>query len=448
MYRTHSTLTFLCLLLASWVVGCQPTDQQQTSGPSTTTTPGLPTASPDNGGIELPDQFGATVVADGVAERMRHLAVNERGDLYVKLGKLKDGKGILALQDTDGDGIMDRTEGFADYTGTGIGLHGNYLYASSDLAVYRYPLQEGKLLPEVSARETVVSGFPEQGSHAAKSFTFDREGHIYVNVGAPSNACQVDNRQPGSPGQDPCPLLDTHGGIWRYEADQTGQIHQAAPRYATGLRNCVALQWDAQFQTLFAVQHGRDQLGQLWPDLYTLEESAVLPAEEFVQIDAGDDFGWPFCYYDWREPAKKVLAPEYGGDGEQIGRCADKKDPLVGFPGHMAPNDLLFYQGDQFPEKYRHGAFIAFHGSWNRAPEPQGGYFVAFVPMQDGKPAGEWEVFAQGFPQAEVVESPGDAKYRPMGLAEGPDGSLYIVDSQVGRIWRVSYYGPSVAMEK
>jgi glucose/arabinose dehydrogenase len=401
-------------------------------------------ASTDNGGIQLPEGFGAAVVADEVAPRLRHLVVHPSGDLYLKLGKLQDGHGILALRDTNDDGRMDLTQGFADYTGTGIGLHDGYLYASSDVAVHRYPLVTGSLLPDTAAMETVVSGFPEQRSHAAKSFTFDESGHLFVNVGAPSNACQEKDRQPGAPGQDPCPLLETHGGIWRYQADQLGQTHQASQRYATGLRNCVALKWSPTTQSLYAVQHGRDQLGQLWPDLYTEEVSAILPAEELVQIDFGDDFGWPYCYFDWRKPAK-VLAPEYGGDGEEVGRCADKKDPIMGFPGHMAPNDLLFYQGEQFPAKYRQGAFIAFHGSWNRAPEPQGGYFVAFVPMEDGKPSGEWEIFAEGFPQKEIVNSPENATYRPMGLAEGPDGSLYIVDSKVGRIWRVGYYGTPLA---
>lgn len=441
--------TLLILGILGLLTACQPNPQADQADPAPASSPPtLPAASEDNGGLSLPDGFGAAVVADDVAPRLRHLVVNANGDLYVKLGKRHEGHGILALRDTNGDGRMDLTQGFADYTGTGLRLRQGYLYASSDVAVYRYPMQPGELLPDVAARETVVEGFPEQGSHASKTFTFDDQGNLFVNVGAPSNACQVKNRAPGSPGQDPCPLLDLHGGIWQYQADQIGQTHQPDHRYATGLRNCVALQWSAHHQSLFAVQHGRDQLHQLWPDLYSEEESAILPAEEFVQIDQGDDFGWPFCYYDWRDEGRKVLAPEYGGDGETAGRCADKKNPLVGFPGHMAPNDLLFYQGDQFPDTYRQGAFIAFHGSWNRAPEPQGGYFVAFVPMQNGQVSGEWEIFAKGFPQTDVVESPSDATYRPMGLAEGPDGSLYIVDSQVGRIWRVSYYGEPVAMTR
>jgi glucose/arabinose dehydrogenase len=186
------------------------------------------------------------------------------------------------------------------------------------------------------------------------------------------------------------------------------------------------------------VIHGRDQLSSLWGEHFTDEDSAEKPAEEFVLIAEGDDFGWPYCYYD---PATgtKVLAPEYGGDGVTVGRCAQAKDPLIDFPAHWAPNDLEFYTGSQFPQEYQGGAFVAFHGSWNRAPMPQAGYNVAFAPFRGGVPTGEWSVFADGFAGGDL--SPRGADARPVGLAVGPDGSLYISDSQRGKIWRVLYTG-------
>jgi len=113
----------------------------------------------------------------------------------------------------------------------------------------------------------------------------------------------------------------------------------------------------------------------------------------------------------------------------------------MAFPGHIAPNDLLFYHAEQFPEKYREGAFIAFHGSWNRAPEPQKGYNVVFVPFDGALPSGDWEVFADGFSQQGTVENPADVVYRLCGLAVGPDGSLYVNDPRQGRIWRIYYTG-------
>jgi glucose/arabinose dehydrogenase len=174
--------------------------------------------------------------------------------------------------------------------------------------------------------------------------------------------------------------------------------------------------------------------------MYSTEDNAKLPAEEFLLIEDGSNFGWPYCYYNQMKE-KKLLAPEYGGDRQKVGRCAEMDDPIMGFPGHYAPNDVLFYTTDQFPEKYRNGAFIAFHGSWNRAPEEQEGYNVVFVPFDGEKPSGDWEVFANGFAGVEEIQSPGDAEYRPTGLAVGPEGSLYVSESTSGKIWKIMYTG-------
>ncbi len=399
-----------------------------------------PTYSND-GGLELPENFISTIVADSTHRGARHIVVNDNGDIYVKM-RSDDGKAIVGLRDTDDDGKADEQVEFGKYGGTGIDIYRGYLYASSTDEIFRYALVPEQLMPD-TAGESIVSGFPEQTSHEAKSFTFDGSGNIYVNVGAPSNACMEQSRTPGSKGQDPCPQREWQGSIWRFNATTSGQTQQEdGHQYCMGIRNCVALDWDTETNSLFAVQHGRDQLNTLWPDLFTAEQNAELPAEEFLQINDGDDFGWPFCYYDQIQDVK-VLSPEYGGDGSEVGRCEDKKDPILAFPGHLAPNDLLFYQGDMFPERYQQGAFIAFHGSWNRAPEPQEGYYVVFVPFENGSPSGEWEVFADGFTNLEVIESPGDAVHRPMGLAEGPDGSLYITDSVKGKIWRITYSEPA-----
>jgi glucose/arabinose dehydrogenase len=158
-----------------------------------------------------------------------------------------------------------------------------------------------------------------------------------------------------------------------------------------------------------------------------------------VQLVSGADYGWPECYYH-QQQNKLVLAPEYGGDGgKTVGVCAQRQAPVAAFPGHWAPNDLAIYHGTRFPAAYRGGAFIAFHGSWNRAPDPQGGYNVVFQPLVDGKASGPLVVFADGF--AGAYKDPGWAAFRPTGLAEGPDGALYVSDDVHGRIWRVTY-GP------
>src|SRR5690606_31556417 len=177
-----------------------------------------------------------------------------------------------------------------------------------------------------------------------------------------------------------------------------------------------------------------------WSQYYSRWQSAVLPSEEFFRVTDGFDGGWPYYYFDHMQ-GKKLLNPEYGGDGVKEGNGASLTRPLIGFPGHWAPNDLLFYTGDQFPERYRHGAFIAFHGSTIRMPYSQAGYFVAFVPFADGAPSGPWEAFADDLAGVDPIVNTRDAAARPMGLAQGPDGSLYVSDSVKGKIWRVMFKG-------
>ncbi len=399
----------------------------------------------DNGGIQLPKGFQAVVVADNIG-RARQIAVRENGDIYVSLNRPHGRDYVAALRDTDGDGRADVIKYFGELDDRckGLRLYGDHLFVSSSTQVVRFKLDEEELLP-VGLYEVVVSGFVTQRSHRDKVFAFDDHGNLFVEVGAPSNACQEDARSPGSPGIDPCPHLERSAGIWRYKADRIGQTQLAdGYHYATGIRNSIAITWNAQHQELYVVQHGRDQLFQLWPELYNKRQGAELPSEEFMLVRDGSNFGWPYAYYDHFEGARMV-GPEYGGDGRT--RVAEGKfdDPILAFPGHWAPNDILFYTGRQFPEKYRRGAFIAFHGSWNRAPLPQQGYNVVFVPFKGDLPVGGYEIFADGFKGVEVLESPGDARWRPTAFYQGTDGSLYISDSVKGRIWRIVYTGRDAA---
>ncbi len=390
--------------------------------------------------IQLLDGFKATVVVDSLG-RGRHLTVNQNGDIYIQLRRLKESHGTVALRDTNNDARADIIEYFGDFPGTGIQIHDGFLYCSSDQAVYRYPLKDGELIPDLNQRELIAGGMIDQDQHATKSFAVAPDGNLFVNIGAPSNACMEERRTKGSPGQDPCPQLERQAGIWKFRADQADQDqHKVACRFASGIRNAVAVEWNPFTNSLFALQHGRDQLAHFFPDMYNDSTSAELPAEEFLSVNEGDDFGWPYCFFDHFQD-KKVLAPEYGGDGKTIGRCENAKRPLVAFPGHIGPNDLVFYDKDQFPAKYKEGAFIAFHGSWNRAPLRQKGYFVVFVPMKDGQPTGDWEIFADGFSGLDTDEGEREIIYRPTGLAIGPDGSLYISDSMHGKIWKISYEG-------
>jgi Glucose/sorbosone dehydrogenases len=391
----------------------------------------------DSTAISLPKGFRSVVVATNLG-KARHITVAANGDVFVKLERLKDGKGIYRLHDTNGDGKADDISGFGNYVGTGIAIKNGYLYASSNSEVYRYRIDEQQGKVDEKSEQKIVTGLVDKGQHNSKSLTLDNNGNIYVNIGAPSNLCQEKDRQKGSPGQDPCPILETAGGIWQFKADKQNQSYPEGIRYATGLRNAVGLDWNTEVNDLYVVQHGRDMLYQFYPELFDVKAGADNPAEELFRVKKGADCGWPYCYYD-NDKKQKLLNPEYGGDRNKEDRCAEKTKSLVQFPGHLAPNAILFYTGSQFPERYKNGAFIAFHGSWNRAPEPQAGYFVVFVPFKNGMPNGKWEVFADGFAKANGFTSTAAAKYRPCGLAQGPDGSLYISDDNNGTIWKVSY---------
>lgn len=390
----------------------------------------------DEAAIKLPDGFTISEVATGLKEP-RHIAVNANGSMFVKLGGLMDGKGNLLLQDENKDGKYDKQTGFGDYTGTGMVIKDGFLYASSDTEVFRYKLDDKGNIANNVRPEKIITGLLDRRQHSSKSIVLDDAGNIYVNIGAYSNSCQEKDRSRGSKGMQPCPILDSAGGIWQFKADKANQTYKDGTRYATGLRNVVGLDWNANINSLFVMQHGRDGLHDLFPDMYDTKQSAELPAECMYQIAKGDNAGWPYIYYD-QQQHKKILAPEYGGDGKKEGD-ASIIDPVVAFPGHMAPNGLLFYTGNMFPEKYKNGAFIAFHGSWNRAPEPQKGYFVAFVPFKDGKPSGDWEIFADNFAGGPEFVSPGKAKHRPTGLAQGPDGALYVSDDKGGVIYKITY---------
>ncbi len=397
-----------------------------------------PACDAGNGGITLPAGFCAFVAVDNIGSA-RHMAVAPNGDVYVALmGGRGGGGGVVALRDKDGDGRFETKETFGKGSSTGIGLRNDYLYVATTTSVERYQMTPGTLKP-TGAMETVVADLPVQREHEDKGLTFDGKGSLYINVGAPSNACQPRDRAPKQAGQDPCPILDEHGGIWRFDENKLNQKQSDGTRYATGLRQMPAITWHDG--ALYIVMNNRDQLDQLWSDLFNSVDNATRPAEPmFRAATAGLNFGWPFCFYDFGQK-KSLLNPEYGGDGKKVGRCADFAQPIAAFPAHWAPVDVMFYEGMQFPAKYRNGAFIAFHGSWNRSPMPQDGYNVTFQPFSGGNPSGNFEVFANGFAGKAELMNPNDAAARADGVAMAPDGSLYICESQKGKIWRVIYTG-------
>ena len=407
----------------------------------------LPNGDPDNGGLIVPNGFEVVVVADSIGSA-RHMAVSDNGDIYVKLRGGKP-KGIVALRDVNHDGKADSIKYFGNYDdqgnyGTAMRIHNGYLYFSTAGEVNRIKIIPGQLIQNGTVETIVIDDYKNDRhgyEHIAKPIALDEEGNLYVPYGAPGDVCQVLNRIPGEPGEDPCSQLEDHGGIWKFDANKQGQTQKDNGKlYATGIRSLVAMDWNKADSTLYVVVHGRDDLNARNANLFTRWQSAVYPSEEFLRVKEGTNGGWPYYYYD-QDKSKRLLNPEYGGDGVKEGKGADYTQPLIGFPAHWAPNDLLFYTGDLFPDHYKNGAFIAFHGSTNRAPYPQAGYFVAFVPFENGTPTGKWEVFADGFVGENPVVDVSNAPYRPMAIAMAPDGSLYLSETVKGKIWRVMYKG-------
>ena len=397
-----------------------------------------------NGGLFLPNGFEALVVADSVG-LARHLAVNANNDIYVKLRITTGKNGSVALRDTNHDGKADIIQRFGEYPNDGsfateMKIHNGYLYFSTEQVVYRQKLNPEELIPDADIEVLVIDHHPLQW-HNAKALAFDGKGNMYVTFSAPTNACEDGFSVPEKTtsyvkGYNPCPQLNGQAGIWKFKEDQLEQFTSNGEQYASGVRSVVGMTWNNQTNSLYAVIHARDYLYQHAPQFYTPWQNAVVPAEEFVKIEKGSNYGWPYTYYDYFKQ-KRMLAPEYGGDG--VKEATGYAEPILGLPAHFAPNDVLFYTGDMFPQRYQNGAFIAFHGSTNRSPYPQAGYFVAFVPFKDGKPFGTWEVFADGFAGIDTIIDMPDAAYRPVGLAQGPDGSLYICESKKGKIWRIFY---------
>lgn len=407
-----------------------------------------PPCDPGNAGLTLPDGFCATLYADSLGSP-RHLVVASNGDVLVNARPMRGAApnaaanpgGLFILRDADGDGRAEIKRRAADAAGTGIAIANGYVYATTGTSVVRYAYRRGAL--DLGTRaDTIVKDMPT-GGHTAYNFVVDGS-RLYLNVGSRTNSCQERDRQNEVPGADPCEELVTRAGIWVFSSERPGQTAADGRRYATGIRNAVAMTKRAgDNEALYVVQHGRDQLFQNWGKFFNERESAENPAEELLRVTEGDNFGWPYCFYS-NDLKKRVLAPEYGGDGKAVGRCESIKAPVHTFPGHWAPNAVLFYTGTAFPERFRGGVFIAFHGSWNRAPLPQQGFKVVYLPMNGQRVSGDHITFADGFAPHLSSSTPPTRPVRlarPTGLAQGTDGSLYVSDDVGGKIWKISYRG-------
>lgn len=402
---------------------------------------------PDN--LILPPGFHASIVSEGLGPMVRHLAFRDQNRLYVSTERQKKdapNAGIIALH-LDSRHKADKVEHFSTIdNGTGIAFDRGALYAASASAIYRFRFSGDELVPSAQP-ETIIDGVPSR-----TPLVFDGKGGLFLAVNSGSNFCVAAGSTEGigpvsrlpkdykPTGPLPCPSLAVRGGVWRFDANKADQHFLTdGEHFATGLRDLNALAWSRRDKALYGVMYGRDGTNQFWPKLVSPADDANV-SDEMFRITKATDMGWPYTYYDAARHAR-LAAPEYGGDGKTPVTESHYATPTVAFPAHVAPQAIIFYDGRQFPAAYRGGAFIALHGAGGDQPEGHdGGYNVVFVPFDRSGKAGAPQIFCDGFAgPAKANRNGSRANYRPMGLAVGPDGALYIAESQKGRIWRISY---------
>lgn len=273
----------------------------------------------------------------------------------------------------------------------GLVFAGGMLYVATWSGVIRYAYPS-------PAGTTLFSDMPTGGDHNSRALAVGGDGSIFVSSGSDCNICDESD-----------PRFAT---VLRYGAgDRVGSI------YASGLRNASGLAFDAQGR-LWAVVNQRDDIGP------TQAVTDNLPPDELDLVTAGGVYGWPQCYPD---PAAhdRLPNPEY-----QSATCSGQVAAALDFQAHSAPLGIAFYYASKFPTAYRGNAFVAFHGSWNRSV-PTGDKVVR-VTFAGGVPTG-YSDFVTGWLQN------GSYHGRPVGLAVGPDGALYVSDDNLGQIYRVSY---------
>jgi glucose/arabinose dehydrogenase len=390
-------------------------------------------------GLTLPPGFHAAVVAEGLGP-IRHFTIRDNGDLYFSTPHNAQGSpsGVLAVRlDSAHKAVQIEHFGTVD-GGTGIRFHNGLLYASSPDGVYRFTFSGDALVPE-RVPEVIVEGTPTTHPGLPRNnrpIALDNKGNLYIALEAEGDACSdAKSQNTAAPaGLKPCPYLDVRAGVWRFPANKPGQKFPSdGEHFATGVRDMTALDWSPADGGVYGIMHGRDNLNRSWPEAVTAETEQHI-SDEMHRIIKGTDFGWPYTFYDGIRKMR-FIAPDYGGDGKTSPAPGAYSAPVLTFENRRpAPVDIQFYTGNSFPDTYHNGAFIVLHGT----QPPRNGYDVVFVPFNKKGIAGKPTVFVDGFAAFDSSQ-PSRPRYRPAAAAVAPDGSLYIADSQKGRVWRISY---------
>ena len=337
--------------------------------------------------LVTPPGFVTNVFTEGL-NGPRFIAFGPDGVLYVA----DRGNGrIVALPDANQDGVADELRVFADTLDNPHSLvyHEDAWYVGVPSGVIRLVDSDGDGVAD--QRDTLIDDYPTTGAHSTRTVAFLPDGRMVVSIGSSCNVCQEADKR--------------RAAIVVYDGpDATGETI-----FASGLRNAVGLAIQPQTGALWATNNGRDLLGD------------DVPPETVYQVEEGANYGWPVCINGyWEDP-----------DEGSTGSCAGIGRPVVEMQAHAAPLGLVFYTGTAFPAEYQDDLFVALHGSWNRSELT--GYKIVRLPFTNGQPAEQVEDFATGW----LDSAAGEVQGRPVGLAVGPDGALYISDDKGGMIYRI-----------
>ncbi|EPR71333.1 PQQ-dependent sugar dehydrogenase [Cyclobacterium qasimii] len=349
---------------------------------------------------KAPEGFVVTRFAENLDHpRWTYIAPNK--DIFVaESNTKKSANRITLLRDNDGDGNVDEQHVFLENLNQNFGmlvLDGFFYVANTD-GLYRYPYKEGDTNLTSEGEKIVALSASGYNNHWTRNIIASKDkDKIYISVGSASNA-----------GEQGMEKEERRANILQINPDGSGEI-----TYASGLRNPVGMDFNPVTGELWTAVNERDKLGDnLVPDYIT-------------SVKEGGWYGWPYSYYG------QVKDPRWKDDPhEEMVAKAIVPDVPVG--NHTASLGIAFYNADRFPEKYKNGAFVGQHGSWNRAK--LSGYKVLFVPFENGKPT-KAEDFLTGFI---ANEEKSEVFGRPVCVVVAPDGSLLVNDDDGGIIWKVS----------
>ena len=340
--------------------------------------------------LHLPPGFHAAVFYNGLTAP-RFIAFSPDGTLFVAESATGS---IVALPDPGHTGKAQRKIVVANGLDhpTSLVFYNGMLYVGEMSRVSRFALGEDL---KVTSKQVIVPDLPPGGNHITRTVLVGPDGNLYVSIGSSCNVCIE---------------TDPHrAAVWMYHLDGSG-----GRLYARGLRNAVGMAINPWNRQIWVTNNGRDLMGD------------NTPPETVYALQDGGNYGWPRCQ------AGDIIDPDFGHTGD----CNGVIQPLVKMQAHSAPLGLAFYNAAQFPRQF-HGLFVAFHGSWNRSVPT--GYKVVFVPLDaSGRVSGPAQDFATGW-----LVNDNDAVGRPVGLAIGPDGTLYVSDDKSGIIYRITYNPPA-----